>query len=312
MADRNLILTLAKVVIAAAWADGVLSNEEINIVKDLVFRLTQNGKRLDLQLTGREWQLLDMYFDAPIDAAERSRLIDELQAELRTPRDRELAVRTLQQIIAADGDITDDERAVVDEIRSTLNAVDLDLFSQVGRLLTSPKVRRSRELQNTPNRESYFEDFISNRVYYALKQRHQAGASPLQVPEPQLRKLSLAGALLARVAHIDQSVTDTERAAIITALQACWGISEDAAAFVAAVALDQLSRDLDFYRLTRTFVDTTTEDERSRFLDALLAVADADGHISFDENEDLIAIARALLLPASALSDARRRFKQQS
>jgi len=37
VADSNLILNLAKVVIAAAWVDGEIDHEEINNLKDLLF-----------------------------------------------------------------------------------------------------------------------------------------------------------------------------------------------------------------------------------------------------------------------------------
>ena len=35
MANQNLIMSLAKAVIAAAWADGNVTNEEINHLKGL-------------------------------------------------------------------------------------------------------------------------------------------------------------------------------------------------------------------------------------------------------------------------------------
>jgi len=41
MNDEKLIITLAKVLIAGAWADGELTNEEINCVKDLMFNLPE-------------------------------------------------------------------------------------------------------------------------------------------------------------------------------------------------------------------------------------------------------------------------------
>ena len=47
MVDSNLILTLSKVIISTAWADGEVSHEEINSLKDLLFRLPN--------ITGREW-----------------------------------------------------------------------------------------------------------------------------------------------------------------------------------------------------------------------------------------------------------------
>jgi hypothetical protein len=37
MADRSVILALARVIVAAAWADGELHREEIDSLKDLWF-----------------------------------------------------------------------------------------------------------------------------------------------------------------------------------------------------------------------------------------------------------------------------------
>ena len=45
MRDEHLILTLAKVVLAAAWADGELTHEEINSMKDVLFRMPQLSAR---------------------------------------------------------------------------------------------------------------------------------------------------------------------------------------------------------------------------------------------------------------------------
>lgn len=37
----NVIMALAKVMIAAAWADGSVNNDEINSLKDLLFQLPE-------------------------------------------------------------------------------------------------------------------------------------------------------------------------------------------------------------------------------------------------------------------------------
>ena len=50
MADnRTRVLTLAKVLIAAAWADGTLTEEEKNSLKDLIFGLSTGGYQLTAQ-----------------------------------------------------------------------------------------------------------------------------------------------------------------------------------------------------------------------------------------------------------------------
>jgi uncharacterized tellurite resistance protein B-like protein len=293
ISDKNLILTLAKVIIAAAWADGEMTLEEINSLKDLLFQLPRAG---GTQLTGREWARLEMYIESPVSAAERARLVELLQAALRTPKDRALALSSLEDLIQADDVVTDEERAVVEEIRTAIEAVNLGMIGQLGRLIRGSVQRRSQAVANAPNREEYFEDFIKNKVYYAVRQRLNLGEVDLDIPEADLRKLSLAGGLMARVAHVDREVTEDEFDRMVHALQAGWDIAREAAAFVAEVAVSEISADLDYFRLTRQFATSTTEDERVRFLDVLFAVADADGHVSHDEIEEIRRIAHSLNL----------------
>jgi uncharacterized tellurite resistance protein B-like protein len=293
MSDKNLILTLAKVIIAAAWADGEMTLEEINSLKDLLFRLPRAG---GVQIAGREWARLEMYIESPVGAAERARLVELLQAALRTSKDRALALSALEDLIQADGAVTDEERAVMEEIKTAIEAVDVGVIGQLGRLIRGTVQRRSQAVAEAPNREEYFEDFIKNKVYYAVRQRLNLGQVDVDIPEADLRKLSLAGGLMARVAHVDREVTEGEFDMMVHALQAGWEITQKAATFVAEVAVSKVSADLDYFRLTRQFSTSTTGDERARFLDVLFAVADADGHVSHHEIEEIRRIARSLNL----------------
>jgi uncharacterized tellurite resistance protein B-like protein len=305
MSDKSLIFSLAKVIIAAAWADGHLSHEEINSLKDLLFRLPRKAYKQQAQITGREWAALEIYFKTPVDAKERSRLVAELAAELRKPDDRALALSALEDLVQADGIVTDEEVSVMHEIKSALNAVDLGIIAQLSGLLRGPMRRRSQAVANAPNREEFLDDFIKNRVYYTVRQRLGMGEDDLNVAETELRKLSLAGGLMARVAHADREVTEDEIDVMTSALRKWWGISLEAASIVAEIAVSEVGADLDYFRLTREFATGTLEDERVRFLDVLFAVANADGHISHDENEEILRISSSLNLTREQFVNAK-------
>ena len=90
MADSNLILNLAKVVIAAAWVDGEIDHEEINNLKDLLFLLPD--------ITGREWAILEMYIESPVGAAERTLLVERLKESISSSKDKVLALQECKQI----------------------------------------------------------------------------------------------------------------------------------------------------------------------------------------------------------------------
>jgi len=95
MPDRRFIITLAKLLIAAAWADGELKNEEINALKDLLFSLED--------VTGEEWAHLEIYMDTPVCTEERDKLLGEVLDQIRSEEDKKLVMGTLENLFQADG-----------------------------------------------------------------------------------------------------------------------------------------------------------------------------------------------------------------
>lgn len=308
MTNKDVIMTLAKVIIAAAWADGKITVEEINSLKDLLFRMPHVGNEWEMHMTAREWAELEIYIDAPVEAAERARLVANLQQSLRVPQERDLALAALDDLIRADGVVTEEEKAVAAEIKVALDEANLGLVGQLGRLIRGPVERRSEAMADAPNREAYLEEYIKNRVYYKVRQRLGLDGD-LEIADEDLRKLSLAGGLMAKVAYVDQVVTDEEFESMVTALEAGWAIARESAALVAEVAVSEVSQDLDYFRLTREFFSSTTEAERVGFLDTLFTVAAADGEISAKESIEIRHIARSLNLTQQQFVESKQKFE---
>jgi uncharacterized tellurite resistance protein B-like protein len=291
MAEQRLIPTLAKVVVAAAWADGDVDAAEIECLKDLIFRLAQSEDEETAPISGEAWARLEMYIESPVGAAERRRLVAQLQDALRTPADKETAVVALEQMVTADGAVTPAEADVSAEIREAIASASL---GGLGRLVQRAVQRRAGAVAEAPNREEAFADYVRNKVFYAVQQRLADEDATLDLDEATARKLSLAGGLMAQIAHVDREVTPEEFASIRNALQREWSLSPAEAALVAEVAISEVSKDLDYYRLTRTFFNSTEAAERIRFLHVLFAVAAADGGISHAESETIRRIGRSL------------------
>jgi uncharacterized tellurite resistance protein B-like protein len=305
MSDKEVILKLGRVMIAAAWADGEISNEEVNCLKDLLFLLRQSSFDDPMQISAQEWARLDMYIETPVDAAERERLVADLQDALRSDSDKQLAIKALQDVVKADGVVSDNEREIAAEIQQAIESVQLGGFSGFQRLIGGTMQRRSKAVANAPNRERYFDDFIQNKVYYSVNQRLQSADATLDIPDAELRRLSLAGGLMAKVAQIDREVSEAEFNQIVSAIRTKWNVSQEAATFVAEVAVSAVDVTYDIFRMMREMVDSTTEVERRRFLVALFAVANAEGGISHDEHEEIRLIARGLNLTHKDFIDAK-------
>ena len=303
MAKPNLILTLAKVIIAAAWADGSVSHDEINCLKDLLFRIPD--------LNARDWATLEIYIDSPIEPEERERLLEDLQIALRSQSDKKLALSALDELISADGEITEEERAVAEEFKAVIESAGTGIVGGLGKLITGPIQRRSQAIAGAPNREAFLDDFIRNRVFYGVRRRLGENELELDLSESDLWKLSLSGGLMARVAHVDREVTEGEFDAMAEALQENWQLSSEAAAIVAEVAISAVAENMDYYRMAREFFSCTNEEERVRFLDVLFAVADGDGQVSHQEIEQIRSIARHLKLTHKQFIDAKLKIPRE-
>ena len=296
MPNRDLIMTLAKVIIAAAWADNRLSPEEKSSLKDLLHHLPDTYSSGNRRLSAQEWTILEMYMDSPIDDSERAALIEELRGALHTKEDRKLALEALDSVIRADGVVTPEEEEVVAQVEAALDDLNLGIFGRIGRLLEGPMVRRVSALEDAPNRERYFDDFVRNKVYYGVQRQLDSQGVALDIPGAKLRRLSAIGGLMARVAHIDQKVTDDEFAEMAHLLQSAMQIRRSEALFVAEVAISEVSAEMDFLRLVRELSKEITPDEGDRLLYLLFAVADADGFVSEEEIEEIYKISYNLNL----------------
>lgn len=294
MSREDLIMTLGKVIVAAAWADGEVTNDEINSLKDLLFQLPHNDDNFPGYLTEMQWARLEIYLDSPVGADERARLIEELKESITTPEDKELVLSALENLVHADGVVTDEEKSFLKEIKASLEETDTGIWGALQRLIKGPVERRSAAVANAPNREEYFEEFVKNKIYYSVRQRLNQEGKELDIPEEDLRKLSLAGGLMARVAHADEEVTEDEISTMALALQTGWNISREAALLVTEIAISELSGDFDYYRLSRELSKLTTIDERTAFVNVLFTIAKADGHISPEENAEIYDIAHSL------------------
>jgi uncharacterized tellurite resistance protein B-like protein len=222
--------------------------------------------------------------------------MEQLKEQISSSQDRSIALKALDDMILADGVVNDAEREIARQIMAAVENVDLGIIGRIRRLIRPYLIGRSHYVATGSNREEHFDDFIKNRVYYYVQHHVALGESRLAIPEIELRKLCLAGGLMARIAHVDKAVTESEVSEIVRALQASWGSSKEVATFVAEVAVSEIGANLDYYRLTREFFDSTNESERLHFLDVLFAVACSDGRVSYDEIEEIRAVSHTLKL----------------
>ena len=303
MPRSDAIMALAKVMIAAAWADGAVSIEEMNNLKDLLFQLPE--------MTASDWAELDIYIETPVGDAERARLVEDLQASLKTSEDKDLALTMIDELVEADGEISADEQTSVDEIKKAVREANVGALGSMGNFLGNSVKRRSKAISSAPNRELYLDDYVKNKVYYSVSRRLELEDTAINIPENELRRLSLAGGLMARVAYVDHDIQEGEFDSMVSAIKGNWELTDVEAALVAETAVSTITKGLDYYRLSRRFFESTTEDERVHFMDALFAVADGDSGVSYEEIEEIRTIAIVLKLTHKQFIDAKLKIPRE-
>jgi uncharacterized tellurite resistance protein B-like protein len=295
--DQTVILTLAKVLMATAWVDGDLSSDEINAMKfDLLSRIPN--------LSTEQWASVAIYMDSPVDDAERARLIQQLRAEVSTPAGKQLVFDALDSLVAADGQVTDEERRVADEVKAAVESGSTASLGRISRLFKGRSAPAAAPAAG-PNREAYLDDYIKNRVYYVIRRRlEQAGIVP-KLSDADIRKLSLAGGMMALVARTNPQLAEQEQAAMLTTLHETWHLNDDQAAFLVDVAVSQQPADLDGYRLADGFAAVSNYDERAQLVDSLFAIAAADGALNNDEIETIRTLANTMVVTHERFIEAK-------
>ncbi|MFT4689916.1 MAG: tellurite resistance TerB family protein [Verrucomicrobiia bacterium] len=294
MPKHELVFKLAKLVIAAAWADGKLSNDELNSLKDLLFNLSE--------IYEEDWQRLKLYMDTPVEADEAERLMNDVLTEIRSGADQDLVVRTLDALIHSDGEATTAEEAFVQEVKAAIDArkgIVGGLRGAVKRLLN----RRSRVAQDAPDREEHFEDYLENEIYHGVV--HMRGGNVVRLPDQQMRKLCLCSGFMAWVAHTETTIQDAERAAIAATLQSDWSITRPEAQLVTDVSCEKVLQGLDYHRLCRSYFEATEHDERGKLLRSLFQIANAAEKTQHEEIERIREISQRLKVSHQEFIDAK-------
>jgi uncharacterized tellurite resistance protein B-like protein len=287
---------LAKLVVAAAWADGEISNVEMNTLKDLLFRMPD--------LTGEEYAELEVFLVHPVRPEEREQLLERVLAGVRTANDRRLVLRTLTDMVEADGRVTEQEKALLDTVKQALDRQGTGLLSTLGRMIRGAVAEKATG-PGGGGREARLDDYIRNTVYFELSARMQQQGCAVRVAEDRLRKLCLAAGLMGKVAWVDAEVSDHEKQAMQEQLGRGWDLDQDEARLVAEMSLSRVMKGLDHFRVCRGFFESTTPAERKDFLRCLFRIANSCGRTSHAEILEIQRIANSIKVPHADFIEAK-------
>jgi uncharacterized tellurite resistance protein B-like protein len=297
MADKSFILELGKLLIAAAWADGVLSTEEVNGLKELLFQLPD--------ISGEEWMELELYMASPVGEAERQRLLDRVLGRMGSAGDKALALETIEKLMPPEASKSDQQTEVIQQLRDDLEQGRAGFLDHLRRPFRRMLNLRGQHYTEEQDRETRLEDFIKNTIYFQVTMELRDRGITFEMPDSEIRKLCLAAGLMARVAGVDHVVSSEETRVMSGVLQRHWTLTEEQAQLVAEISHHRIFRGLDSVRLVKRFKDLTTRTERKDFLHCLFEVANAADQTSFEEIEEIRSLVKGMDLSHQDFLDAK-------
>ncbi|GHB91075.1 TerB family tellurite resistance protein [Cerasicoccus arenae] len=284
MQDSSLSLALAKVVAVAAWADGEVAPEERDCLMDLLYQLPG--------LSLKDWRRVQKLLDRPVSPASRSRYMKQLVEQVKDDNAKIFALYALERMVEADGVIADSERGMIAEFIDKVGAFPLDALNLLLQVLEQPMERRIKAANRTEREFAPVDEVIAERIddwmqgEFGLEDRTKT----------ELRRLCLAGILLARVIHADDYIDERELAVAIDFLMSNWKLEREQAEFIMIVSLSDAFNELDVLRVSRWLFEETNLRERRRFLELLFEIAIIDGELLDSEVDEIMQICANLRL----------------
>ncbi|MFQ5779910.1 MAG: TerB family tellurite resistance protein [Nitrospiria bacterium] len=289
-------LSLIRVLIALAWADGEISNEELNFLKDFIFKF---------DFTGEDWAKIEMYMEDPIPPEEAVALIQDFVLHLGGQRERKEVISALEGIMAADGTTRPEEKAFLERC--------IDIFQATGP--SSALIGRLRGLfretvfkpTNTSQRKEELHDFLNNRILFKVRRKLEREKLALEADPDKLAYASLFAGLLAHIASIHGSISEKELAVLRQHLEETAGFDREAIELILSVIQESAAKGLDCFRLTREFYERSSPEQRRQLVDCLFDIAGADDHLAYSEVEEVRTIAYGLKFSHQEFIDAKVR-----
>ncbi len=132
-----------------------------------------------------------------------------------------------------------------------------------------------------------------------------------RLPPERARHLAAFAYVLARVAHADLRITETESEKMHVLVRDHAHLSEEEAALAVEIAKSQarLLGGTENYVVTREFREISTREQRIELLECLYAVAAADGTISSQESTEIAKVAEELGFLREELNALRARWR---
>jgi|GEM_PF-385329 len=291
-------LTFLKVLATIAWADGEITESELNVLKKFYRKFDLDKQALDS---------LKPYLLAPISKKEQDKLFRQLVAELGSEKERQAVVAELEEMVNADLKIKDEEKALLAEFSELLKKSSFTKRS-IGRLRNFFQATLFKPAhEKNPALHKYFK----NSILRKMEIKNASSKKRIKFDEDEVYFICLLGTLLASVAQVDDHFHDEEKKALKKILKERFDFKGLELQLVFDVIEDQARQGFDFYEVTTEFNRLCSYNDRVNTVDCFFVLAAADGKISYEESEEIRRITKAMHISHSLVKEAKKKMLEQ-
>ena len=300
MSAKQKQISLVRMLIALAWADGEISHEEINFLKDFMFKF---------DFTGEDWAKIEMYMEEPVPPKEAEALIEDFVRRLGGGSERKAVLAALEKLMAADGGTSPDEHRFLERFTAILNQglPGTSLIVQVRGLFKQTVLKPVEGSKRSEDLHA----FLNNRILFKVRRKLEREKLTLETHPDELAYASLFGGLLAHVASVHKPMDDKALGVLRTHLKNLEGFDDESLELVCSVVQETASKGLDRFRLSREFYEKSSPDQRLKLLDCLFDIAGSDTDLAYSEVEEVRTIAYGLKLTHKDFINAKIKYLQK-
>lgn len=296
-------LAFLKALIAAAWADGELGNQEIRTLSYYLQRF---------QITDAEYEELQPLLESPIRPEFARAVLEEQLKELDSPEDRRTLMAAVEDLLVVDDRLDPREGEFLQTLRElTRHVPTAQLFISRLKALWSSTAPRSATLSRTVDRflQKRLLEYFRGRIAVA---RARAGLSVRDaVSDPDLYRVVIWAGLLSHVAAADRSLCPAEQDQLLDLLSVTGDIPRPDLEVIASAFSDGSLDGVDLPVLVRELTQTGTAEDAAMLLDGLFLVAAADGKLHDRELRVIHQIAESAGFSENAFHAAHERCKRR-
>ena len=281
-----------KVLTTVAWADGEVTQSELNILKSFYRKFNLDKDQLSE---------LKHYLAAPVSKKEQMSLYDQLIYELDSSDEKAEILDALEAMENADKRMGGGEKELVGQFKKLLQQTSITKRSlgKMRNLLGKTIFKHARE--KSPDLEKYFKRKILKKI--ELKTARLGVKSNL--PDDKLYFICLFGSLMASIANIDGYFDDSEKNTLKKVLSDYFNFKGKELEVLFEVISELVNQGFDFHEVTTEINNLTTYKEKLNMTNCMLAIGAADGELSHDEAEEIRRITKAIRIPHKVFIDAK-------